>query len=453
MKTADVLNTIEKYNMLPDYSRVVVGVSGGSDSMCLLNILCELRNKKHLTLEAAHVNHGIRGREADDDEAFVEEQCRKLNVPLHKLSVNIPEIVKESGESPEEAGRRIRYEFFSSLTEDGFIATAHNLSDREETFIFNFARGTSLKGLCSIPPVRGKIIRPLIDCTKNEIEEYCRENNIPFVTDKTNSDVNYARNRIRHNVVTELKKINPGFEECALRCIEYINEDEEYLHGTALNAFEKSQVSGGYDSFKLSELPLPVLRRVLTMICDKELGIKPDGFKLRRLCEMLEDYSGRGIGSEIQLGDNAFVRVRNGRLEIPKEAPAGENEITLRTGDNIFGDFLIKVENISNVTDYSQSISEKSSIHILDSDKICGSLRARVRTEGDRINVFPRNVTKALRRLQNENGIEPEIRQTAPVIADNEGVAASFRCGTDSRVAARKNTKNKIKLTIILTGD
>ena len=161
-----LLLTVKQYHMPIQGRRVVVGFSGGSDSAALLSILRELSGELGIELTAAHVNHGIRGAEAERDEAFVRTFCAERNIPLRVARYDVPEICKTTGESVEECGRRLRYEFFASVDPGALIATAHNLDDCAETFFLNLARGTGLRGLCGIPPVRDNIVRPLIDCSK-----------------------------------------------------------------------------------------------------------------------------------------------------------------------------------------------------------------------------------------------------------------------------------------------
>ncbi|MCR4924709.1 MAG: tRNA lysidine(34) synthetase TilS, partial [Clostridiales bacterium] len=167
------LNTIKKYDLLEYGDTVILGVSGGADSMALAYFMNSLKEEYGLKLIIAHINHCIRGAEADSDEEFVKNQAEKLGIEFRSLRADVPSIAKLNSEGTEECGRRIRYEFFNSISGNAKIATAHNLNDKMETFFLNLARGTSLKGLCSIPVKRDNIIRPLIDCSRREIEEYC----------------------------------------------------------------------------------------------------------------------------------------------------------------------------------------------------------------------------------------------------------------------------------------
>ena len=197
---------IAKYNMLQYGDTVIAGVSGGADSMCLLHFLCVLRQEYGLNVIAAHVNHHLRAEESDRDESFVRTWCSTHGVPLSVFQADIYGMAKERGESIELCARQVRYMFFDSLAKqhDGKIATAHTLSDSIETMLFHLARGTGIKGMCGIPPVRGNIIRPLILLTGKQTRDYCKTHGVAYVVDSSNQEDTYTRNRLRHYVVPVL---------------------------------------------------------------------------------------------------------------------------------------------------------------------------------------------------------------------------------------------------------
>ncbi|MBR0113107.1 MAG: tRNA lysidine(34) synthetase TilS [Clostridia bacterium] len=440
-----VTDAIEKYGMPIARRRVVVALSGGSDSMCLLHILYKLRDEYDLTLEAAHVNHGIRGESAERDMNFAVNECKKLGIKCHVLRADVPAYAKETGMSLEEAGRKVRYDFFASFGESTFIATAHNLSDRIETLLFNFARGSSLRGLCSIPPVRGNIIRPLIDCTKDEIVDYCKVNGIDYITDETNDDIKYSRNRIRHRVITELKEINPAFEECAFRCLDAINDDEEYLSYLAKDAVKAANTENGYRISPLLTLAFPVLRRAVYMIIIAETGESPDTPVLEDAIKALYEYECHGKGRLIQLGKGLFLRTRAGIIEKPENVDCAPAEAVLDSPEMIFGVFTVKTAVIS---PEEYKLKKDSGSLFMDRDKINGSIRLRTRLEGDRISPAGRGVSKSLRKLQNEKGIPPEYRETAPVFCDDSGIIAACFCCVDESVKIDVGTRNIFEISI-----
>lgn len=434
--------SIERYQMLPEGSTVVAAVSGGSDSMVLLNILYSIKDEFKINLCAAHVNHCLRGSDADRDEKFVEKKCNEMGLPVHILRVNVAEKAKESGEGFEECARRIRYEFFNSLGNDIIIATAHNLSDRVETFLFNFSRGSALRGLCSIPVRRDNIIRPLIDCTKTEILEFCEKNSIEYVSDYTNDDVSYSRNRIRHNVVKELSVINGSFEKCAERCISAINEDEEYLSSLADDLVRKSRRENGFDVNLLSEAPVPLKKRAIIRIAEERVGITPEYKFVQMICDMLE------AEGKLQINGGVTVRVRKGILDFPQdECESTSSEIVDGKADFFDSVIETKIVNINEINNL-QNFSNQGLEYFLDCDKIFGRLVVRSRQAGDKISLKSRGCTKSLKKLFNELEISPEKRNSVAVFADEKGIVLVEGAGCDSRAAVTKSTERVLVVRI-----
>lgn len=439
-----VIASIRKHNMIPCGATVVAAVSGGSDSMAMLHILNEIKSDYGFEIIAAHVNHCLRGEQADADEALVVSECQKIGVPVKTLRVNVAQKAKEQGIGFEECGRQIRYDFFSSLGDDIIIATAHNLNDRAETFLFNFARGTTLRGLCSIPSKRENIVRPLIDCTKEEINAFCIENGIPFAQDATNSDVHYARNRIRHNVVTELKKINPSFERSVSRCIDAILEDESFLSDMARQLVEKSETEEGYNSVMLAQAPASLRRRATVLITEKETGITPEYEAVTKMCGLLEN------GGSCMINGAVTVRVRKNTLDFPKDSSQKYCRKNLEIGKMKFADTEIEsfVEDVSE-TNYSQIISKQSTDYCLDYDKISGELTVRSREAGDKISLAKRGCSKTLKKLFNELSIPPEKRNEIIILADENGLLLAEGIGCDARVSVTKETKRVLYIKIV----
>lgn len=227
-----VYNTVIKFNMINKNDRILVGFSGGADSLFLMLSLIEL--KKHMDFEifAAHLNHGIRGSEADDDEKFVSDFCEKNKIILYNKKVNIPEISEKNKISEEVAGRNERYSFFNEIcTENGItkIAVAHNKNDSVETVILNLIRGASLTGLCGIKPKNNNIIRPIIEISRAEIELYLNKNNISYLTDSTNLTDIYTRNKIRNTILKSMSEINSSVIETIYSNLVNLNNDEDFI--------------------------------------------------------------------------------------------------------------------------------------------------------------------------------------------------------------------------------
>ena len=242
-----VLNTINKYNMIQSGDGIVIGVSGGPDSMTLLNILNNLKEKLNIKLYVAHINHSIR-EEADAETEYVKEFCKKIDVEFFAKKVKVEEEAKKLKIGTEEAGRNIRYEFFEEVAHKvgaNKIATAHNLNDNAETVLMNIMRGTSVSGLKGIDKVRdGKYIRPIIECSRAEIEDYCKEKNLNPRYDKSNNENIYTRNKIRNLLIPFLQKeFNPNIVEGINRLSQIAIEEEQFINKVVENEYEKLQIA------------------------------------------------------------------------------------------------------------------------------------------------------------------------------------------------------------------
>lgn len=236
-----VLNTIKKYNLINNGDKIVVAVSGGPDSMCLLNVLKNIREKFNLELFVAHINHMIR-EEADSETEYVKQYCEKNNIKCFVKMANVLEMAKQQKLGTEEMGRIVRYYFFNYVANKvsaDKIAIAHNENDNAETVLMNLMRGASLEGLKGIEPIRGKFIRPLIECSRDEIEAYCEENKLDPKFDKTNNDNIYTRNKIRNLLIPYIKKeFNPNIVESLNRLAVLARQDAKYFSEIVKNEYK-----------------------------------------------------------------------------------------------------------------------------------------------------------------------------------------------------------------------
>ena len=234
-----VLQTIKKYNLIQNNDKIILAVSGGPDSIamlnCLFNLKIKLEEKENLRFQiyVAHVNHMIR-EEAKSDETYVQELCDKLNIPFFSKSIDVKKIAHNNKMGIEETGRMERYNFFDEIMQElsgNKIAIAHNKNDKIETIIMHLLRGTGLNGLIGLEPIKNnKYIRPLLECSRQEIEEYCEKNNLNPKIDKTNFDNTYTRNKIRNIVIPYVKQeFNPNIIETLDRLSDLVKEEESYI--------------------------------------------------------------------------------------------------------------------------------------------------------------------------------------------------------------------------------
>ena len=239
-----IIETIKENAMFNKGDKIIVGVSGGPDSMCLLHILNTLRNTYFIDIVAAHLNHGLRGKDADEDEEYVKKFCENNNIEFYSKRVNIDELSNAWGISSEMAGREARYSFFQELfskLDANKIAIAHNANDQCETILMRIIRGTGLEGLEGIKPVRdGRYIRPLIKITRDEIEDYCDKNNINPRIDKTNLENIYSRNKVRLELIPYIKEnFNSHIIEVVNRLGENIKVDNDFMEKKSKEFFGK----------------------------------------------------------------------------------------------------------------------------------------------------------------------------------------------------------------------
>ena len=243
----EILKTIKKYNLIQNGDKIIVGLSGGPDSISLINVLDEIRKDKTTGLEfgiiAAHINHNIR-EEAKSDEDYVVKYCKEKNIEVYVLSIDINKKAKEERKGTEETGRNARYEFFEQIlikTKSNKIATAHTANDNAETVLMNIIRGSGTSGLKGIRPIRDdKFIRPLIETTREEIEEYCKKNNLNPRIDKTNFENDYTRNKTRNILIPLIKEqFNPNIIMTINRLSDIINEENEYLEKLAKQKYKE----------------------------------------------------------------------------------------------------------------------------------------------------------------------------------------------------------------------
>lgn len=268
----NVIKTIEKYNLIQNGDRIVIGVSGGPDSICLLHILNGLKERYGLELFVAHINHMIR-ENAKKDEEYVINFCKKIDVPVYVARIDVLNIAKREKISTEEAGRNERYKFFDEVlkkTNSNKIAIAHNSNDKAETIIMNILRGSGISGLKGIEPKRdNKYIRPLIETSREEIENYCKSNNLETCHDESNDENVYNRNKIRNIVIPYIKnEFNPNIINTINRLSVVATEENEYINKIVEKEYNNICISEDKDEIKLdlkefNSLNIVIKRRLI----------------------------------------------------------------------------------------------------------------------------------------------------------------------------------------------
>lgn len=423
-----VYNFIEENHMLSSSDKIIVGLSGGADSVCLLCALNMLKDRLSLGedgIVAVHINHGIRGEEADGDENFARELCDKLGIAFKSYKKDIIAYAKELKLSVEEAGRKFRYQCFNdTLAENNFtkIAVAHNKNDLAETVIFNMLRGSGLNGMAGIPPTRDNIIRPLLDVTRKDIEEFLESIEQDYREDSTNASLDYDRNKIRHSILPTMCDINQRAVEHICHMAKEANESYKFIHGKAMEEYESSVDTDSNNktvSLDVNQLLKynPVLQEHLIHEALGEVaGAKKDISRKNVMSVVSLLYQDTGKFVELPYGirarrsyDNLIIsnyveEVREYSIPIEEEGVY-----------NIPGWGNLKISFMENETDLE--VSKKIYTKMANYDKIKGGLCIRTPKEGDYIIIDSAGNTKKLSRVFIDNKVDREKRISWPVVA------------------------------------
>ncbi|MCL2513691.1 MAG: tRNA lysidine(34) synthetase TilS [Oscillospiraceae bacterium] len=441
-----IIDTIKRYDMLYPGAHVAAAFSGGADSTALVNFLYENAENLNIRLSAIHVNHMIRGEEADRDEVFARSFCEKRNIPLEVYKKNIPEMAKAASAGLEECARNARYNIFKEFFSGALVATAHNQNDSAETFFLNLFRGSGLKGLTGIPPVRGNIIRPLIFCERKEILEYCREKKLDFVNDSTNFDNSYRRNAIRNIIMPEIEKINGSFYSSLYRCQEALKADEEYLNAEAHIISDKLFINDKYNINILLNMHISIRRRIISIIGGNLTGAVLEFKHIEKIDEIMESGGSVTVsGGHIICSDGKFLFLKGSPLEKPKISHIIEDfSNSIEIGSKKV-DFTVKNEEIGNNL---RNISKEAFSNTIDCDKLYGRVILRNRLPGDKFARYGHKCTKPLKKLFSEKKIPPEEREGLLMLADCNGVFWVEGFGIDERVKIDNNTKKFVFLEV-----
>lgn len=426
-----VYNFIKDNALIQNADTVICAVSGGADSVCLLDIFINLREKLGVSIECAHLNHNLRGGESDGDEQYVRDLCERFSIPFHCKSVDV--LSMSEGASLEDTARQARYDFFKeiSASRNVLIATAHTQNDNVETFFINLARGSGGRGLCGIPTVRGNIIRPLLGVTRDEIIAHLDSAGLSFRTDSTNSDTAYLRNFIRHDILPEFKK-RDGLDifKSVSRAISNLKLDCDALDSIA----KKSDTD---DVKTLLSLPDALLYRVVNAKLEREFDIILDSVHFNAIKKVLEKSCRKEL-----IRDGVYAKNRYGKLVFEKETVINTECKILELGDNYLGGKNILIKKC-------QEIYKALTNIVIDCDKITGSLYATPRREGDEFYCPYRKCTAKLKKLLINDKIDALVRDRLTVIRDESGKPVFVEgYGADRRVLADKNSKNIISIEI-----
>lgn len=440
------LCALRQYSLFSQGDRIAVGVSGGADSVALLRFLAALRPQFGWDLVVCHIHHGLRGAEADRDEHFARALAEQLGLPCAVSRIDAAALALRDHISVEEAGRMARYAFFAQTAgEGGRIATAHTLDDSIETVLMNLVRGTGLRGLCGIPRIRGNIVRPLLDCTRAEVEDYLGALGQPYCTDSTNLTDDYTRNRIRHDILPRLCALNPNFPGAMARMLPRLAAQQALTDCLAAQSAQQLHAAcGGLSRQGLSALPEPVCDRLLLRLLEQN-RLPVSAAAVERMTETLR------TGGKLDLAARSWFFVAQGDLAaviyappggippVPVPLPQEETPVILPFSPQKSLKLTLCNKIVANT-------SEKFNISLLkyaiDCDKIKRYSFMRTRRPGDTFIVGKKQLS--LGEAWAAAGIPALLRPALMVLADEQGVLWAEGIGSSSRAAVTENTKQYV---------
>ena len=423
----DLTAWMEQWNMFPAPGGLILcAVSGGRDSVCLLHYLTALGRTRQFRVAAAHLNHKMRPT-AERDVAFVRDLCRGLDVPFYLGEGDVYGKMAEWGLGAEETGRRLRYDFFERTAEAigaEKIATAHHGQDQAETVLLNLLRGTGPEGLGGIPPVRGRYIRPLLSTPRREIEAYLAENGLSHVEDETNTDLAYARNRLRLSLWPELEGIHPGAAESICRTAAIVRTENEFMDTLAAERLPREGTALPAEA--LLSAPAALRPRMLRLLTER-LGVSRKDFgaahwyALEALC---------ASGGMLDLPGGARAVCREGRLTLYKTSAAAEED-TLTEDWTVWGDYRLRLGGSGDAVLLRR----------------CGPVTVGAPRPEARIKLPGSRGKRSVKRLLQERGIPPEKRDEVPALYAEGKTAFLWGVGTDEEFLPDE-TGEKIEITI-----
>lgn len=448
----EVLSTIKEYSLINKDENIVIGVSGGPDSMALLYVLLEIKDEIDFNIHIAHINHGVRGEAADKDQLFVERVAKQLNLPYYTKNVDMILYGKEHGISAEEAGRELRYGFFREILQNcggGKIAVAHNMNDQAETLLMRFFRGTGVDGLKGMEFILGDIIRPILGISRKEIEDYIEINNIETVLDHTNLMPIYTRNKVRLELIPYIEEnFNPNIINTLWRTSSIAMTDSNFLEKYSKERYNEVVKKRGKDSIildgkKFLEEDRSIQQRIIrnTIL---EISNSLQGISEAQISNILNLFLASETGKECHISSNLIAKTSYENFIIEKNTIKEEMDYL----------YDINLEGITNVKELGYSFdtsiitkeqfetsNKLKGVRYFDFDSIKGDLKIRNRKHGDRIVPFGMSGTKKIKDYFIDEKIPKELRDSIPILVDDENILWVVGYRTSEKYKVTINTK------------
>lgn len=434
---------IKEKNLIKFGEHIIVGVSGGADSVYLLKVLDSLKKEMKLTLTAVHINHMIR-EEAVDDEAFVEDLCGKLSIPCVSFKIDVKAIAKREKKSLEEAGRKVRYDAFYKILRKHHadkIAIAHHQNDQAETFLYRCARGTGIYGAGAMKEKDGVLIRPLLCIKKQEIIEYLKQSGQNWVEDASNQDDTFARNQIRNQIIPRLESINEqAVEHIGMLC-EDIKEVTMYLTDQIEEVFTDciTQIDSGFeiDCDKLIRENVWIQKQIVKKVLEETAKKKKDLERrhVEDLIELMHNETGKMISLPYGMKAEKSYQYMRVQKDVISEKQGIQGKL-----------FFEEVTDLTNIL-------ENDCIKIIDYDRIETGVQLRCRKPGDFFTFGRENKRKSLNRYFIDEKIPRQLRDEIPLVADGSHIVWITGRRVSEYYKITKSTRRYLKLEFKRGGD
>ncbi|NWF75922.1 MAG: tRNA lysidine(34) synthetase TilS [Nitrospirae bacterium] len=448
-----VIATARKYSMLQNNDKILVGLSGGPDSSCLLHVLNDLKEMFKLDIHALYIDHGLRPEEIPSEITFCEKMCKLINIPFMKSQIDVITYAKDEGINRHEAARQLRYRVYEETANNikaTKIALGHNADDQAETVLIRLIRGTGPTGLAGIPPVRGSIIRPLIEIERKEIEQFLDERKIDFIIDSSNLKKDYLRNKIRLSVLPILKNMNPDICRALSKTATIFREEEKYFEIIVTKTMMKLFSRKTQDHVELFLTPFeimdkPIMRRVLRRVIDETKGLR--GVNFIHIEDIIELIRNGKPGDRIYLPKGLRVIKDYAILILTSKQPHKLGTLSLQVPGEVVSrenKFVIKANIMDNAANH---VDGKTSI-ILDLDKTGTNLTVRSRQKGDYFYPMGFGKRKKLQDYFVDEKVPRDERNAIPIVISGDSIVwiAGFR--GDERFRVSQTTKRFLKLEI-----
>jgi len=450
-----VQETIKKYSMLSKGDNVLIGLSGGPDSVCLTVILDKLRDNFNLSLCAVYVDHGLRPEEAKKEQVFCKSLCDKLGIEFYVKYVNVRAYAEQRRLNLQEAARELRYQAFEEVSKEinaTRIALAHNADDQAETVLMRLLRGAGSKGLSGIPPVRGRIVRPLIEIERKEIEEFLIQDaklqslnsRLPFMIDSSNLKTDYFRNWLRLKILSQLKKENPSLVYSIGRSAEILRDEDAYLENIVTKTLKGLISRKNGTSIELSLSPLKnmekaILRRVLRKAI-KEVKGTEKGIDFIHIEDMINLIKSGKSGDTLNLLNKLRAIKGYSTLILTSDIP-----LELKTRIlNVPGEVFIEEKSIilkAEISDTVENVINGKDTAAFDYETLTLPLIVRRREKGDYFYPSGFGRKKKLQDFFVDNKIPREERDTIPIVVSGEDIIWIVGYRMDERFKVKKDTK------------